>query len=129
MNSQDFLKIYHPDKIDKIASVQVINDIVGDRNKYYEIELSNQEILLNFQFKKLTREYFERQLNEVGIMYAEVFIHNAGTQDFTCLDEFMHYINIREIGKFPKMFFHLTRRYFQRMNLTFFKAYIGTSIL
>lgn len=122
MNSQNFLKIYHPDKINKIASVQVINDIVGERNNYYEIEISTQEIHLNFQFKKWTREYFAHQLNEVGIMYAEVFVHNGSTQDFTCLDEFMHYINIREIEKIPENIFSFNKTVLSKDEFDFFQS-------
>lgn len=99
MTASEFISSYEAFKLETIKSVQIINNIEGDGEKYYKIRLTEDDIKLNFNLEEWSKEDFLYQITEVGMMYAEVFIHKGYKSSFVSLDEFIYYTNIIESGK------------------------------
>lgn len=82
------------DKQQNIASLKIINLITEDE-VFYQIPL-NGTVQIEAALETWSEDFFLYQINEVGLIFSEIYIHIAHKNDFLLLDDFMNYIRFNE---------------------------------
>ena len=95
MTNNEFIENFNFEKIKRIESNILIKNIEIDE-KYYRILFGTNLINLDLKFEDLTFDEFQFKINEIGMMFSEVYVHSVSTNKISNLDEFMFYTRFIE---------------------------------
>lgn len=94
MSPEEFVNKYRSELREQICTVRLIED-VENNGVYYRVKI-NKDISLNIEFQEWSKQELEFHIENIGMMYSDMFIHKSSANNFQSLDEFMYYSRLNE---------------------------------